>query len=108
MTDPTPDLTLVPTESERQPGGAAATAPPGPYCEAEFGAFIASVWNFPADDTGEDLTRFDELLHAALVFIAGIALDPSTDPHEANRAAHVLRSMEQRALWGPDHPVRQP
>lgn len=108
MPDPTPDLTLVPTESERQPGGAAATAPPGPYCEAEFGSFIASVWNFPADDAEEDLTRFDELLHAALVFIAGIALDPSTDPHEADRAATVLRSMEQRALWGPGIPVVQP
>lgn len=116
MPDPT-ELALVPTESERpEAGGAAATASPAAcdcmseiYENKEFEAFIGAVWNFAPDpDAEDDLTRFDELLHAALVFIAGIALDPSTDPHEANRAAQMLRSMEQRALWGPDYPVRQP
>lgn len=117
MTDPSPELALVPTESERQgAGGAAATASPAAcdcmsekYKLEEFEAFIGAVWNFAPDpDAEDDLTRFDELLHAALVYIGRVALDPSTDPFDADRAARLLRSMELRALWGPDHPVIQP
>ena len=80
-------------------GGAAATASPDPYTEAEFDALVSSVWSLDDDDP----FRFDELLTAALAFIGRRALDV-TD----GRAAALLRSMEQRALWGPDHPVRQP
>lgn len=77
---------------------------PGPYTFAELEALYTSIWSL--EDDGTDLTRFHELLHAALVFIGRIALaypaDWSVD------AAALLRAMELRALWGPDHPVRQP
>lgn len=67
---------------------------------------IDAVWNFSPSEVEEDLTRFNELLHAALVFIGRVASDGYVEPPEA--AAELLRSVEQRALWGPDHPVRQP
>jgi hypothetical protein len=57
------------------------------------------VWSLDDDDP----FRFDELLTSALAFIGRRALDVADE-----RAAALLRAMEQRALWGPDHPVRQP
>lgn len=82
--------------------GAAATAPAGPYDPAELEALIEAVWSLEGDDP----TRFDELLHAALVALGRIALNPYAA--ERGMVTLLLRSMEQRALWGPDHPVRQP
>lgn len=82
----------------------------GPYTFAELEALYTSVWSLEED--GTDLTRFHELLHAALVFIGRIALYDEDDGDTAAAwspdAAALLRTMEQRALWGPDHPVRQP
>lgn len=80
-------------------GGAATASSPGPYDPAELEALIDAVWSLDGDI---DPTRFDELLHAALVFIGRIALNPF--PTERGIATRLLRSMEQRALWGPDHP----
>lgn len=85
------------------PAGVAATASAGPYDPAELEALIEAAWSLEGD---ADPTRFDELLHAALVFLGRIALNPF--PAERGLATQLLRSMEQRALWGPDHPVRQP
>lgn len=76
----------------------------GPYDPAELEALVEAVWSLEGD---ADPTRFDELLHAALVLLGRIALDPYGLSWR-DQAAELLRSMEQRALWGPDHPVRQP
>lgn len=76
-----------------------------PYAPEEFESLVAAVWDFDGCET--DLTRFDELLTAALAFIARITLD-GLNGFEETRAAELLRSMEQRALWGPGHPVKQP
>lgn len=83
--------------------GVAATASAGPYDPAEFEALIEAVWSLEDDDP----TRFDELLHAALVFIGRVAFAPIGGQWDWH-AAELLRAMEQRALWGPDHPVVQP
>lgn len=72
---------------------------PGPMNELEFDAIVGTIWNGLTDDP----FRIGDLLADALGFIAGIALHEDTDPHDAARAAGVLRQMEQRALWGPDH-----
>jgi hypothetical protein len=85
--------------------GVAATASAGPYTFAELEALYTSVWSL--EDDGTDLTRFHELLHAALVFIGRLALN-EYEYEWGYDAATLLRSMELRALWGPDHPVRQP
>lgn len=102
----TPTLNSRPSVLPAGSTGAAATASVDPYHPGEFDALIASVW---ALEGADDPTRFDELLTAALAFIGAIAIDGVpprlTTPH---RAAALLRAMEQRALWGPDHPVRQP
>jgi len=98
------DLVVPPTEGDGPgSGGVAATASPDLYTDDEYEAFCAAVWSLAED---EDLTRFDDLLHAALAFIGAIALDRR--PGSVDRAVALLRAMEQRALWGPDHPVRQP
>lgn len=76
---------------------------PEPFTEDEYDALITSVWSLDNDDP----TRFDELLSHALAFIGRIALDGANGLEES-RAAELLRAMEQRSLWGPDHPVRQP
>jgi hypothetical protein len=103
-------------------GGAAPRAPPahaptcplvcctspydpavvGPYTVDEFDALISSVWSLDTDDP----FRFDELLNVALGFIGRIALDGSLPKFDRGRAAELLRAMEQRAVHGPDHPVR--
>lgn len=75
----------------------------GPYTDDEFDSLMTSVWSLEEDDP----TRFDELLSHAIGFIARLALEGDNGFAESN-AAVLLRSMEQRALWGPDHPVRQP
>lgn len=89
--------------SAEGPAGVAATASAGPYDPAELEALIEAVWSLEGD---ADPTRFDELLHAALVSLGRIALNPFAA--ERGMVTLLLRSMEQRALWGPDHPVRQP
>lgn len=99
----TPALNSRPSVLPTGSTGAAATASVDPYHPGEFDALIASVWSLEGAD---DPTRFDELLTAALAFIGALAL--RTDHHVAERAADLLRRMEQRALWGPDQPVRQP
>ena len=91
------------------PAGATAMASAGPYDPAELEALVEAVWSLEEDDP----TRFDELLHAALVMLGRIAMTRSSlySPSSAldrQRVTQLLRSMEQRALWGPDHPVRQP
>lgn len=91
--------------SAEGPAGDAATASAGPYTFAELEALFTSVWSL--DDDGTDLTRFHDLLHAALAFIARVASGPIGGQWDWH-AAELLRSMEQRALWGPDHPVEQP
>lgn len=99
---PDPELVLVPTEPEDpKAGGAAATASPAdsPLTVEEFDAIVGAIWA----DLDDDPMRIGDLLATALGFIAGIALHEDTDPHDAARAAAVLREMEQRALWGPDH-----
>lgn len=90
--------------SAEGPAGDAATASAGPYTQDEFAALIEAVWSL--EDT-EDLVRFHELLHAALVFVGRVAL-AGTGYQWGSEARELLRSMEQRALWGPDHPVVQP
>ena len=90
--------------SAEGPAGATAMASVGPYTFAELEALYTSIWSLEED--GTDLTRFHELLHASLVFIGRIALDEYGE--WATDAATLLRLMELRALWGPDHPVRQP
>ncbi|WP_020385945.1 hypothetical protein [Kribbella catacumbae] len=72
---------------------------PTPFTAAEFDAIVSTIWNGLPDDP----FRIGDLLADALGFIAGIALHEDTDPNDAARAAAVLRAMEQRALWGPDH-----
>jgi hypothetical protein len=125
---PDPELVLGTTELEDpKAGGAAATASSAtghaatcplvcctsaddenvtgvpaqqpPLTPAEFDAIVGAIWA----DLDEDEFRIGDLLAVALGFIAGIALHEDTDPHDAARAAAVLREMEQRALWGPDH-----
>lgn len=87
--------------------GAAATASTGPYTEAELTALFASVWSLDAD--GTDLTRFDELLFHAVVFIGTRAMAPyGSGLAYDHDAAALLRSMARRVALGPDHPVRQP
>lgn len=89
--------------------GVAATASAGPYTPDEFRALFESVWSCSPDSPQDDgdLTMFNDLLHAALVFVGQVALRPEWwDWHE--QAAALLRSMEQRGLGGPDHPARQP
>lgn len=94
------ELSLEPTEHEGpRSGGAAATASPEPLTAPEFDAIVALIW----DDLDEDPLRVGDLLADALGFIGGIALDIHSDPHDADRATAVLRAMEQRALWGPNH-----
>lgn len=94
--------------SPAEPGGAVLSAvPPGPYIQEEYDALVAAVWDF--DGCESDLTRFDELLTTALAFIGRIARDGTrSTPLDQERAALLLRRMEQRALWGPDHTVVQP
>ncbi|MEU4391616.1 hypothetical protein [Kribbella sp. NPDC023855] len=122
---PDPELVLVPTELEDpKAGGAAATASPAtghaptcplvcctnahdeavtgvpaPLTAEEFDAIVGAIWA----DLDDDPMRIGDLLATAVAFIAGIALHEDTDPQDAARAAAVLREMEQRALWGPDH-----
>ncbi|HET6291729.1 MAG TPA: hypothetical protein VFG33_00090 [Kribbella sp.] len=96
----THDLVLPPTEGEHHGAGDGAShQPPAPLTADEYDSIVGTIWNELEDDLG----RFDDLLAEALGFIAGIALHEDTDPREADRATAVLRSMEQRALWGPDH-----
>jgi hypothetical protein len=80
-------------------GGSPAPAPtsPEPFTEAEFDSILGTIWN----ELDGDPHRFDDLLAQALGFIGGIAV--RTDHHVAERAAGLLRDMEQRALLGPDH-----
>lgn len=93
--------------SPEGPGDAPSLASPGPYTPEEYDALVAAVWDF--DGCEHDLTRFDELLTTALAFIGRIAIDGiRTVPLDQDRAALLLRRMEQRALWGPDHTVIQP
>lgn len=95
-----PELAAPTTDGDDQaPGGAAATAPPEPLTPAEYDAIVSTIWNGLPDDP----FRIGDLLADALGFIGGLALAFDTDPHEADRATAVLREMEQRALWGPNH-----
>lgn len=71
---------------------------PDPFTEAEFDAILGTIW----EGLDDDPTRFDDLLFTALGFIAGIALTSRAD-RLPERAAGLLRRMEQRSLWGPDH-----
>lgn len=98
------ELSLVPTEHEGpKAGGAAATASPAdPFTREEWDAINAAIWT----DLEDDPFRFSDLLTVALGTLAGMALDADVGPHEAGYVAlavRVLREMEQRALWGPDH-----
>lgn len=93
----------APTTDRGGPGPGALETSPGPYDPAELEALMEAVWSLEGDDP----TRFDELLHAALVFVGRVAFAPIGGQWDWH-AAELLRSMEQRALWGPDHPVRQP
>lgn len=71
---------------------------------AELEALIEAVWSLDGDG---DPTLFDELLHAALVYVGRIALTGCAED-EIARAATLLRSMQLRVLNGPDHLVEQP
>lgn len=101
---------FVPTTDRGEQGPGAVTTSPGLYDPAELEALFRAVWSLDGD---EDPTRFDELLHAALVFLGRLAVAPdgtyvtSTPTGRADMAL-LLRRMELRATLGPDHPVRQP
>lgn len=102
--DCVPGCPYVPTtDGDDLAGGAdlsaASPAEQPPLTTAEFDAIVGAVWA----DLEEDPYRIGDLLAQALGFIAGIALHEDTDPRDAARAAAVLRAMEQRALWGPEH-----
>lgn len=85
---------LVPTSDGDEHGA----VEPEPFTEAEFDSIIGTIWN----ELDGDPHRFDDLLAEALGFIAAVALRPDlTDT--AGRAIGLLRRMEQRSLWGPDH-----
>lgn len=73
--------------------------PPEPMGRLEYDAIVGTIWS----DLDDDPTRFNDLLHAALGYIGGLALAFDADPGVADWATAVLRSFEQRALWGPDH-----
>jgi len=68
-----------------------------PPVPREFDRILGTIW-FRVDD---DPHRFSDLLADALGFIGALAI--RTDHHVAERAAGLLRRMEQRALRGPDH-----
>lgn len=98
----THDLDVPTSDGDVHGAGAGATdrsapASPEPFTEAEFDSILGTIWN----GLDGDAHRFDDLLAQALGFIGGIAM--RTDHHVAERAAALLREMEQRALWGPDH-----
>lgn len=77
-------------------------APPDPLTAAELDAIVTAIW----DGLDGDPFRVGDLLADALGFIGGLAL--RTDHHVAERATGLLRRMEQRALWGPEHPAEVP
>lgn len=109
--DATRELVLPPSEGEHHDAGAGATdrsapasapqgcGPTGEFTAAEYDAIVSTIWN----DLDSDPRRFDDLLTEALTYIVDVAVMNDTDPYEAARATAVLRSMEQRALWGPNH-----
>lgn len=71
-----------------------------PMTELELDAIVTAVWA----DLEQDPFRVGDLLADAIGFIGRIAVAPDTDPYDADRAAGLLRRMEQRALWGPTEP----
>lgn len=98
----THDLDVPTSDGDVHGAGAGATdrpapASPEPFTAAEFDAIIGTIWN----GLDGDPHRFDDLLADALGFIGGIAVRAGSNA--AERAASLLREMEQRALWGPNH-----
>lgn len=83
--------------SPDDPAVTGVPVPPEPYTEAEFDALLHVVWNISDDDP----YRFSDLLADALAYLAAVAIRPDTNGREADRAAGMLRRVEQRALWGP-------
>jgi hypothetical protein len=76
----------------------AVTGVPRPLTVDEHESIVDAIWA----DLEEDPYRIGDLLTIALAYLAVVALDPGTDPHDADQATAVLRQLEQRALWGPD------
>lgn len=107
MTGPIEQVAPATDQGNQGSAGVAATASADPYTDDEFEALAWSVWSLTPD---EDPTRFDELLAAALAFVARIALleDPEVLRTVVPKARNLLREMQLRVLNGPDHPVRQP